>query len=151
MKGRNEQSCDYLRKNILDKGHTGRQRPDRADLLGHGKGFGICSACEGGPLEMWRMMGRAGTILAALWRMGYRKEGVAAGKQEVMVVAGVMERSGGTEIEIGGRTVRTCWWMMWDTKESKESLVTPEFCGWRTSISVVSLSSVRCHEISKWR
>lgn len=47
MKGRNEQSCDYLRKNILDKGHTGRQRPDGAGLVGHGKGLGVCSACEG--------------------------------------------------------------------------------------------------------
>lgn len=52
------------------------------------------------------MMGGAGTILAALWRMGSRKAGVAAGKQKGMVVAGVMERNGGTEIEIGGRTGR---------------------------------------------
>lgn len=41
------------------------------------------------------MVGGAGTILAALWRMGCRKAGVAAGKQEVMVVAGVIERNGG--------------------------------------------------------
>lgn len=33
--------------------------------------------------------------LATLWRMGCRKAGVAAGKQEGMVVAGVMERNGG--------------------------------------------------------
>lgn len=135
LKGRNEQSRDYLRKNILDKEHTGRQRPDYADLVGHGKGLGVCSACEGGPLGMWRVMGKAGTMLAARSPPSRETGG--------MVAPGEMERN-------GGRTGRTCWWVIWDMKEGKESLVTSEFCGLSTSISVVHLSSVRCHEASKW-
>ena len=35
---------------------------------------------------------------------------------------------GELEIGIGGRTGRTCWWMIWNTQEGKELLVTLKYC-----------------------